>query len=78
MRARIYLSPSDQPGNVYAYGDTNEKAQCEKIAAVTEDALKRNGFEVITGTSGSLSARCEEANNWGANLYVPIHTNGFN
>ena len=75
---KIYLSPSDQPENVYAYGDTNEKEQCCKIAAVTEAALKRNGFAVITGTSTSLAERCKEANFWGANLYVPIHTNGFN
>ena len=75
---KIYLSPSDQPENVYAYGDTNEKERCCKIAAVTEAALKRNGFAVITGTSTSLAERCKEANGWGANLYVPIHTNGFN
>ena len=75
---KIYLSPSDQPENVYAYGNTNEKEQCCKIAAVTEAALKRNGFDVKTGTSNSLAERCAEANAWGANLYTPIHTNGFN
>lgn len=78
MLKRIYLSPSDQPENVYAYGSTNEKEQCCKIASVTEKALKRNGFAVITGTSTSLAERCKESNSWGANLYVPIHTNGFN
>ena len=75
---KVYLSPSDQPENVYAYGDTNEKEQCCKIAAVTEAALKRNGFDVKTGTSSSLAERCAEANAWGADIYVPIHTNGFN
>lgn len=75
---KVYLSPSDQPENVYAYGDTNEKEQCCKIAAATESALRRNGFEVITGRSVSLAERCNEANSWSANLYVPIHTNGFN
>lgn len=74
---KVYLSPSEQPENVYSYGGTNEKEQCCKIAAVTESALKRNGFEVITGTSTSLAERCDEANRWGANLYTPIHTNGF-
>lgn len=77
MAKKIYLSPSEQPENRYAYGNTNEKEQCCKIAAVTEKALKRNGFEVITGTASTLSARCNEANKWGANLYVPIHTNAF-
>lgn len=78
MAKKIYLSPSEQPDNVYAYGNTNEKVQCRKISAVAEEALKRNGFEVINATATSLAVRCAEANNWGANLYVPIHTNAFN
>lgn len=78
MAKKIYLSPSEQPKNLYAYGNTNEKEQCCKIAAYAEAALKRNGFEVITGKSTSLVDRCNEANKWGANLYVPIHTNAFN
>lgn len=75
---KIYLSPSEQPDNRYAYGNTNEKAVCCEISAYAEAALKRNGFEVITGTSTSLSARCSEADKWGANLYIPIHTNAYN
>lgn len=77
MAKKIYLSPSEQPDNLYAYGGTNEKVQCCRIAAATEKALKRHGFEVITGTASTLSARCNEANKWGANLYIPIHTNAF-
>ena len=72
---KIYLSPSEQPDNRYAYGNTNEKAVCCEIAAYTEAALKRNGFEVITGTSTSLGTRCSEADKWGADIYIPIHTN---
>ena len=75
---KIYLSPSEQPDNRYAYGNTNEKAVCCEISAYAEAALKRNGFEVITGTSTSLSARCNEANKWGADIYIPIHTNAYN
>jgi N-acetylmuramoyl-L-alanine amidase len=75
---KIYLSPSEQPDNRYAYGNTNEKAVCCEIAAYAEAALKRNGFEVITGTSTSLGARCSEADKWGADLYIPIHTNAYN
>ena len=77
MTKKVYLSPSEQPENVYAYGNTNEKEQCRKIAAFAEAALKRNGFSVITASATSLADRCNEANEWGANLYVPIHTNGF-
>lgn len=75
---KIYLSPSEQPDNRYAYGNTNEKAVCCEISAYAEAALKRNGFEVITGTSTSLSARCNEADKWGADIYIPIHTNAYN
>ena len=75
---KIYLSPSEQPDNLYAYGNTNEKVQCCKIAAVVAEALKRNGFDVITATAPKLSTRCKEADSWGADLYVPIHTNAFN
>lgn len=77
MAKKIYLSPSEQPKNLYAYGNTNEKEQCRKISAFAEAALKRNGFEVITASATTMAARCDEANKWGANLYVPIHTNAF-
>ena len=77
MAKKIYLSPSEQPNNRYAYGNTNEKVVCREISAYTAEALKRNGFEVINA-SGSLSARCNEANKWGADLYIPIHTNTHN
>ncbi len=78
MAKKIYLSPSEQPKNRYAYGNTNEKDQCRRISAVTAEALKRHGFEVIDATASTLSARCNEANKWGADLYIPIHTNAFN
>lgn len=45
---KIYLSPSDQLSNPYAYGGTNEALQCRKIAAACKTALERNGFEVKT------------------------------
>lgn len=78
MAKKIYLSPSEQPENLYAYGNTNEKVVCCEIAAYTEKALKRHGFEVITATANTLSARCSESDKWGADLHVPIHTNAFN
>lgn len=75
---KIYLSPSEQPENEYAYGNTNEKSVCCEISAYLEKALKRHGFEVMTGTSKSLGTRCSEANKWGADLYIPVHTNAYN
>ena len=41
MSKKIYLSPSNQNGNTYATGGTNEMAQCDKIAAAAAKALRR-------------------------------------
>ena len=79
MSKKIYLSPSNQNGNTYATGGTNEMAQCDKIAAATAKALKRCGFEVMVAKSGTLmQTRCPESDKFGADIHMPIHTNAFN
>lgn len=74
---KIYLSPSSQHENPYAYGGTNEAAQCMKIAQSCEVALKRCGFNVAVG-GGTMYTRVPESNRWGADLHVAIHTNAAN
>lgn len=74
---KIYLSPSSQPENKYAYGNTNEQEQCRRIAAACEVALKRCGFEVVNGSYGTMYERVAESNSWCADLHVPIHTNAY-
>lgn len=76
--AKVYISPSDQSANKYAYGDTNEAIQCRRIADALEVALKRCGFEVRNNKTDGMATRCEESDRWGADLHVPIHTNAFN
>ena len=79
MAKKIYLSPSNQNGNTYATGNTNEMAQCDKIAAATSSALKRCGFEVKVGKSGdSMQNRCNESDSFKADIHMPIHTNALN
>lgn len=78
MANKVYLSPSDQTANKYAYGNTNEAVACRKIADACEVALKRCGFEVKNNKTDSMQARCNESDKWGADLHVPIHTNAFN
>lgn len=78
MSKKIFLSPSNQSDNTYAYGDTNEAAVCGQIAKATEKALKRCGFEVKTMQWETAQARCKESDAWGADLHVPIHTNAYN
>lgn len=78
MSKKIFLSPSNQSGNTYAYGNTNEAAECGKIAQATEKALKRCGFEVKVMQWETAQARCKASNDWGADLHLPIHTNAYN
>ena len=78
MAKKIYLSPSDQNGNRYAYGDTNEMVQCQRIADACEAALERCGFEVINNKTDTMEERVAESNAWDADLHVCIHTNAHN
>ena len=78
MAKRIYLSPSDQDANFYAYGGTNEMVQCQKISDACAVALKRCGFEVINNKTDTMEERVAESNRWDADLHVCIHTNAHN
>lgn len=79
MAKKIYLSPSNQKDNTYAYGNTNEMVQCNRIAVYAETALKRCGFEVKRAPQGqSIYTSIAESNNWGSDLHIPIHTNAYN
>lgn len=78
MAKKIYVSPSDQNGNLYATGNTNEMVQCQKIAVNLVAALKRCGFEAMTNLTAEMEERVDQSNSWGADLHLPIHTNAFN
>lgn len=79
MAKKIYLSPSNQNANIYAYGNTNEMVQCNRIADYAKKALERCGFSVKKAKQGQeMSTSISESNNWGANLHIPIHTNAYN
>lgn len=75
---KVYLSPSDQTKNAYAYGNTNEAEQCGRIAEACRKALERSGVSVKVGHMISMQQKCSESNAFGAELHVPIHTNAFN
>lgn len=77
-KPKVYISPSDQSGNKYAAGNTNEDRQCERIAVALEKALKRCGIDALNNMTDSMQARVRESNKWGANLHLPLHTNAFN
>ena len=75
--ATIYLRPSQQSGNLYAFGNTNEREQCEKIASACRDALVVHGFNVVLTPEKDVTVRVRDAFEEGADWYIPIHTNAF-
>lgn len=79
MAKRVYISPSDQVENKYAWGNTNEHVQCQRIAEVEAAALRRCGVEAQLAKFGtSMAQRCAESNAFGADIHNCVHTNTFN
>ena len=75
MAKKIYISPSNQNFNTYATGNTNEKAQCHKIAKACVNYLKKAGFNVMCTYDDDMYKRVNESNAFGADMHVAIHTN---
>lgn len=75
MSKKIYISPSNQVGNTYATGNTNEKEQCHKIAKACVEYLDKKGFSVKCTYDDDMYVRVKESNSFGADLHVAIHTN---
>lgn len=72
---RVYLSPSNQMHNRCQYGDVEGK-HCPQLAAMVAERLTAKGYGCkIRVPSNSLSANMAEAKRWGADLYIPLHTN---
>ena len=75
---RIFVSPSDQFNNKYAYGNTTEGDQCKKIASALVAALLRNKFEVKMMQGPDMASVVNASNNWAADIHVCVHTNAYN
>ena len=79
MSKKVYISPSDQTENRYAWGNTNEHVQCQKIAEAEAAALRRSGVEVQVAALGSTMAqRCAQSNVFKADIHNCVHTNACN
>ena len=76
---KIYLSPSSQWENPYAYNGYNEAQVCGMISQRAKIHLERNGYEAISGDNvkKDMVARVKESNAVKANIHMPIHTNAF-
>ena len=78
-RLRIYLSPSKQPGNYYASGNTNEQKEMEDVAKTIKKILDEEydcDSILATLSLGLGSAgRAKEAKEKACNIYLAIHSN---
>ena len=76
---KIYLSPSNQPGNKYVIGNTTEKIEMEAVAAKVKTLLDRdyNCETVMATLSMGIGAneRPQEAKNKSCDFYLAIHSN---
>lgn len=75
---KVFLSPSNQYDNAYAWGDTTEGVQCGRIAGYCKAALERCGIDVVLMHDECMQEKCAMSDKVGADLHVPIHTNAFN
>lgn len=78
MGHKVFISPSDQTKNTYAYGNTNEAEQCGRVGQALKTALERCGFEVMLLQYATMAEKCAASDKFGAELHLPVHSNGFN
>ncbi len=72
----IFLSPSCQVHNIYAYGNTNEHVQCRRIAEAAMNYLQGYDCKVkMAEQAWSIMNRVVEAKAFNADFYICIHTN---
>lgn len=74
---KIFLSPSNQDENTYAYGNTNESEQCGAIAEELKKKLERCCFDVMLMHDEDMATKVAKANAWDADFYIPIHSNAY-
>lgn len=89
MATRIYIDQGHNPVNPNAGSEGNgfrEQDLVYAIGQLTARDLRRNGFEVRlsrptpqtqlgTSNTTSLAARVNDANAWGADYFLSLHTN---
>lgn len=79
MSFSIYISPSNQPHNTYAYGNTNEKEQMELLAGEIRQILTEEycctARLATTSLSINLEGRPREAKSMSADVYLALHSN---
>ena len=89
MAYKIYIDQGHNPQNPNAGAEGNgfrEQDLVQRIGVLTANALRAEGFDVRlsrptaqtqlgTSNASSLAARVNDANSWGADLFVSLHAN---
>lgn len=72
---KVFLSPSNQPRNKCVLGHS-EKDHCEELARLMLPHLASRGIQYRFRQPGhTMTMAGKDADSWGADLYLPIHTN---
>ena len=75
---KIYLSPSNQEDNTFITGNANEGEVWNDIASRLVTLLAAYDCEVVIADYDMrLENRAEEANQWGADVYIAMHSNAY-
>ncbi len=75
---KVYISPSMQFYNKYAYGNTTEADQCYRIGKACCDALLRSGVDAYCASKGQKAEdNVKESNNFKVDYHLCIHTNAI-
>lgn len=69
----VFLSPSDQLGNTYAAGNTNEAVVCQQISNLLEDKLNKLGVKV--DSDPNMYNAVDRSNKMRPDLHLSIHSN---
>jgi N-acetylmuramoyl-L-alanine amidase len=84
MKIAIDLGHGAPPKDTGAGGYQDEEYLIRAVAPWMANELMRLGYQVKTidvkvgnSVTESLSARCDAANDWGADLFVSLHFNAF-
>ncbi len=76
---KVFISPSNQSGNMYAGIDMNEAENCSAIAGLLAHCLSTSGISVLRPEPGDSMARAVRlSNEFKPDLHICIHTNAFN
>lgn len=76
---KVYISPSSQTNNKYAYGNYTEAQVCRIIGEYMRNRIQARYKDKITcklaSDSLDVSGRIRDSNDFGADLHFCIHTN---